>query len=560
MTPDKKGENILAALGAVKSDLVIKGANVFNAFTETFERNDIAIKNGIIVGIGENDAENTVDASGKYAVPSFIDAHMHLESSVISPPRYAEATAPHGTGAVIADPHEIANVLGVNGVKYMLEISHGLPVDMYFTVPSCVPATAFDESGASLSVLDAEALMHEPRVLGLAEMMNYPSVISADREVLEKIISAEHFGKAVDGHAPSLSGKELCAYVTAGVRSDHECTELGEAKEKISKGQWVMVREGTACKNLEALMPLFEPPYCYRTMLVTDDKHPGELCSEGHIDHIVRRAIALGAKPELAFKMASFNPAVYFGLRDIGALAPGYSADIVLLDDVNTVKISAVYKRGVEVGKLISEINFDAPIFDALSNSVKVGAVSEKLFEIKKKREKIIELVKGEILTRDGGYAEKADPERGICKVSVIERHHATGHVGTAYLSGYGLRFGAVATTVAHDSHNIIVAGASDSDMAFAVERLKCIGGGMVVVSGGKVLSELALPIAGLMCELSAREAEQRLASLKSAAYGLGVSRDIDPFMTLSFASLPVIPALRITTLGVFDVRSFKLL
>ncbi len=554
---------INAALGRGELSILIRGARILNVFCESFETADIAVSHGIIVGVGDYSdasAERVVDAEGRIAVPSFIDGHVHLESALISPKEYSAAVLGHGTAAVVADPHEIANVLGMRGVRYMLDITEDIPLDVYFTAPSCVPATAVDETGGVISSSDVQELLADARVLGLAEMMNYPGVLSGDAEVLAKLSAARDAGLVIDGHAPSLSKRELNAYITSGVRSDHECTTAEEALEKLSRGQWIMIREGTACKNLLSLLPLLKHPYSARCMLVTDDKHPGELLHEGHIDHAVRLAIRNGADPILAYKAAAYNPAVCFGLTDRGAIAPGYRADIILLDDLSEVKISAVYKDGVDVRELLSRTDKAgaASSIDA-THTVKIPSVTSESFRIRHKREKIIELIPGEILTRDGGYAEKADPEHGICKIAVIERHGRSGNIGVGFLSGYGIASGAVATSVAHDSHNLIIAGVSDSDMALAARRIAELGGGMAVVRDGEILAELALPIAGLMCELSADEAHDALTRVKSCAYSLGISHDIDPFMTLSFASLPVIPSLRITTHGVFDVGSFSL-
>lgn len=557
-------EQINAALGLEKADVVVKNAMVLNVFTEQFEKKDIAIKNGTIVGLDTYEGMTQIDAEGKTVVPGFIDGHVHLESSVVSPKQFCRAVVPHGTTTVVADPHEITNVLGKTGFQYMLEAAKGLPLDIRFMVPSCVPATPFDEAGAVITAQEVEELMTQPGVLGLAEMMNFPGVLGGDTEVLKKIDSAQNNQKIVDGHAPTLSGKALNAYITSGVRSDHECTTAEEAIEKIRLGQWLMVREGTASKNLEALLPLFEKPYCDRCMLVTDDKHPGELATEGHIDYDIRKAISLGANPINAYKMASFNAARYFGLTNVGAVAPGYAADFVILDDVNTVKIHAVYKNGKRVDdsidSLLSAVAEENPYATAVKDTVHIQKITADSFRLKKEREKVIGLVPGEILTTDEGYASAVDTDRDICKLSVIERHHNTGHVGVAFVKGYGLKAGAVATSIAHDSHNIIVVGTNDEDMAYAVSKIKELQGGMVVVRDGQTVAELALPIAGLMCELEANECEYRLAQVKQAAYALGVHTDIDPFMTLSFSSLAVIPTLRLTTLGVVDVTRFELL
>ncbi len=553
-------EKIEVAMGRARADVVIKQATILNVFTEQFEVADIAIRDGMIVGLGAYEGECEVDATGKTVVPGFIDGHVHLESSIVSPRQYARAVVPHGTTAVVTDPHEITNVLGKAGFRYIMEASEGLPLDVYLMVPSCVPATPFDEAGAVLTAEDIRELLPLPRVLGLAEMMNYPGVCGGDPATLDKVAAARAAGKPVDGHAPGLTGAALNAYIAAGITSDHECTTAEEAMEKISRGQWVMVRKGTAGKNAEALLPLFQKPYCDRCMLVTDDKHPGELMREGHIDHIVRYAIERGVPLVNAYKMASFNAAAYFGLKQNGAIAPGYYADFVILDDPRTVAIHAVYKRGRRVDDTVNDLSAAPSPLSPMGNTVQMQEVTPAHFALKGGKAKVIGLLPGEILTRDAGEASAVDPARDIAKLAVIERHHATGHMGVAFVEGYGLQRGAVATSVAHDSHNVIVAGASNEDMAYAVSCIKAMQGGMVVVEGGEVKASLALPIAGLMCDLDAPEAERKLNEVKEAAYALGVHRNMDPFMTLSFASLPVIPHLRLTTFGVVDVLKFALL
>jgi len=605
---------IQTARGKMSADLVIRNAAVLNVFTERFENKDIFIKDGVIAAVRAGTAAMTsesrqaggrseigsagkisdigqhldrfaigsdgnagmtsesgqhggrfaiggaeeIDAEGKALVPGFIDGHMHLESSLVSPKQYCKAVVPHGTTAIIADPHEITNVLGEIGFQYIQEATRGLPLDIYLMVPSCVPATPFDESGAAITPEDIARMLAKPDVSGLAEMMDFPGVLGCDRGVLEKLAIAQNAGKIIDGHAPGLSGADLNAYIAAGVRSDHECSTAEEAMEKISLGQWIMIREGTACKNLLNLLPLFEKPWCDRCMLVTDDKHPGDLMREGHIDHIIRKAIAHGADPVCAYKMASFNACVYFGLSQNGAISPGRYADFVLLDDVGTVKIHSVYKRGKridhQIDACINALSGTNPYALQVCDTVHIPEITEESFALKKPQEKIIGLVPGEILTTDEGYASKIDVANDICKVAVIERHHNTGHMGIAFLKGYGLKKGAIATSVAHDSHNVIVAGASERDMAFAISQIRQMQGGMVVVADGTVKAGLALPIAGLMCDLDAESAEEQLTKAKAAAHELGVSTGIDPFMTLSFSSLAVIPRLRLTTKGVVEV------
>lgn len=568
---EKRVQRIQVALGKIKAELVLKHATYLNVFTNEWLKGDIAISQGYFVGIGSYEGEKEIDATGLTIVPGFIDGHLHLESSIVTPDQYARAVIPHGTTAIIADPHEIANVLGEKGIDYILKATEELPLDVYLMMPSCVPATSFDESGAMIDHEVIDKYLNEERILGLAEMMNYPSVLCGDEEVLSKFKVTTKKNKLIDGHGPGLSGKQLAGYVTAGVASDHECTEAAEAIEKLQNGQWIMIREGTAGKNLEKLVSLLDDRYYERCLLVTDDKHPGELKSEGHIDHIIRKAISLGAKPINVYKAASFNAAQYFRMAYRGAIAPGFQADFVVLEDVDTVKIHSVYKEGRQMSsgnELLPEIAQELVSKKAegltealgINDSIHVGPLSKASLQTKKKAEKVIGLIKGELLTTDEGEACGIDIDQDILKLCVVERHHQTGHVGVCYVKGYQMKAGAVATSVAHDSHNIIVVGTNDEDILFAISEIIKLSGGMVVVKDGKVLEELALPIAGLMCEMDVLEAEEKLNAVKEAAYSLGASKDIDPFMTLSFTSLPVIPKLRLTSLGVVDVEQFKLI
>ena len=552
------------ALGSEPAELVLKNAEYLNVFTGEFLTADIAVSGGRVAGVGSYRGKAEIDCTGKTVVPGFIDSHIHLESSMLSPAAFARAVAPHGTTAAVADPHEIANVCGENGIQYMLRATRDLPVDIFLMIPSCVPCSQFDENGCTLGTETVRRFMTEERVLGLAEMMNYPGVLFEDPATLEKIDCALAEGGMVDGHAPGLTGAQLNAYVGAGITSDHEATSYGEALEKLRLGQWIMIREGTAARNLEALAPLLDGDSFRRCLLCCDDVHPGTLVGDGHIDRIVRRAIALGANPAHAFIAASFNAAQRFGLSDTGAVAPGYFADLVLLSDRDSVAVEAVYKRGSLVardGALTKEIaENSAAGRKAVSGTVRVGEFSAAKLDTHGRQLPVIGLVPHELITTDEGFACEVSAENDLVKLAVIERHKATGHVGLCFLKGYGLKSGAVATTVAHDSHNVIAAGMNDADMALAVERLKACGGGMVVVDGGEVKAELPLPIAGLMCDLGAQEAEIALTRVKDAAYALGASHDIDPLMTLSFMSLPVIPHRKLTTLGVVDVDAFKLI
>lgn len=560
---------IEAALGKKKAETVLKNADILNVFTGEMEHGDLAVSDGFIVGIGEYCGENEIDASGKTIVPGFIDSHMHLESSIVTPRQYSVAAAAHGTSAVVADPHEIANVCGTAGIDYILKATENLPISVYIMVPSCVPATPFDESGYKIGEEEIKRYLKHDRVLGLAELMNYPGVFACDTEVIGKINITNRENKLIDGHAPFVSGKQLNAYSCAGVYSDHECTNAGEALEKLRRGQWIMIREGTACKNLKPLVSLCREPYFGRCLFATDDKHPGDLASEGHIDYIIRKAISLGVKPDIAYRIATINAAMYFGLTRVGAVCPGYRADFVVLSDYENVSIDLVFKNGclaakrtadgscVEIisGIVDSDCTADDNPGDLICDTVHINEVDERSFVLNKEAE-VIGLVSGEILTTDEGKAGSVDISGDICKLAVMERHHNTGHTGLCYLKGYGIKEGAVATSIAHDSHNIICAGVNDRDMAVAVNYLREMKGGMVVVKNGKPEAGLPLPIAGLMCNLPVREAQEKMDFVKQKAHELGIGKDIDPFMTLSFASLPVIPALRLTTLGVVKVVS----
>ena len=568
---DRRITRIKASMGEVKAELVLKNATYLNVFTNEFLKGDIAISQGFFAGIGSYKGERELDMTGKTIVPGFIDGHLHLESSIVSPRQYAAAVLPHGTTAIVADPHEIGNVLGQTGIDYILDATQKLPLDVYIMMSSCVPATPFDETGHTIDHKLIRKYLENERVLGLAEMMNYPGVIHTDHEVMKKIQVTMKHNKMVDGHAPGLTGKELNAYVTAGISSDHECTTAAEALEKLRLGQWIMIREGTAGRNLMNLLPLLEAPYYSRCLLVTDDKHPGELARDGHIDYIIRKAIAAGAHPAYVYRAASYNAATYFNLGSRGAICPGYQADFVVLDDVEKASIHAVYKNGelVSTQGVLEEAvkkqldkkdkELQHKYEEKLTNTIKTGKITLKDIALHKPTEKVIGLVNGEILTTDEGEASAIDVSKDIIKLCVVERHHHTGHVGVAFVKGYGLKEGAVATSIAHDSHNIIVAGTNDEDIVFAIERLHKLQGGMVVVRNGKVVEEMALPIAGLMCDLKVEEAQAKMDAVKKAAIDMGVAKSIDPFMTLSFASLPVIPKLRLTTLGVVDVEKFEL-
>lgn len=554
---------IAVAAGREKADLVLKNAKYLNVFSNEFLCGDIAVANGLIAGVGKYDGKTEIDVSGKLVLPGFIDAHIHLESSMVTPAEFAKAVVAHGTTTVITDPHEITNVMGIDGVEYMIQASQNLPIDVHFMMPSCVPATEIDESGAELDCKDIDLYLDNKKVLGLAEMMNYVGVINGDKNVLSKIVTSQAHHKKIDGHAPELSGNELNAYIAAGVYSDHECSTFENALEKLRKGQFIMIREGTAAHNLKALMPLLTQQYYSRCMFATDDKHPSDLLYGGHIDYIVKQALKNGADPIVALKTATHHAARYFLLNNKGAIASGYLADIVVVDNLEDFNVETVFK----CGKLVfdGEVkDFSAPTVDEklaekCFDTFHLDSVTPSSFKVDGKLG-LIGLVGGELLTRNLGTADKIDVENDILKIACIERHKGTNHIGVGYVKGYSLKSGAVATSVAHDSHNIITVGCNDDDIAVAVNAIKDSKGGIAVVENGKIKALLELPIAGLMSDEPLTTVNEKLENAKSSAYELGADKSIDPFMTLSFLSLPVIPSLRITTKGVFDAENWKML
>lgn len=554
---------IAVAAGREKADLVLKNAKYLNVFSNEFLSGDIAVSNGLIAGVGKYDGKTEIDVSGKLVLPGFIDAHIHLESSMVTPAEFAKAVVAHGTTTVITDPHEITNVMGIDGVEYMIQASQNLPIDVHFMMPSCVPATEIDESGAELDCKDIDLYLDNKKVLGLAEMMNYVGVINGDKNVLSKIVTSQAHHKKIDGHAPELSGNDLNAYIAAGVYSDHECSTFENALEKLRKGQFIMIREGTAAHNLKALMPLLTQQYYSRCMFATDDKHPSDLLHGGHIDYIVKQALKNGADPIVALKTATHHAARYFLLNNKGAIASGYLADIVVVDNLEDFNVETVFKRGKLVFdgevKDFSAPTVDEKLAEKCFDTFHLDSVTPSSFKVDGKLG-LIGLVGGELLTRNLGTADKIDVENDILKIACIERHKGTNHIGVGYVKGYSLKSGAVATSVAHDSHNIITVGCNDDDIAVAVNAIKDSKGGIAVVENGKIKALLELPIAGLMSDEPLTTVNKKLENAKSSAYELGADKSIDPFMTLSFLSLPVIPSLRITTKGVFDAENWKML
>jgi adenine deaminase len=557
---------IRAARGAIAPDLVLKGGRVANVFTGEIIRADVAICDGFIVGVGDYDGSQCLDVGGQFIVPGFIDGHMHIESNMLAPPELARAVLRHGTTAIVADPHEIANVLGMRGLRFMLAASDGLPVDFFVMLPSCVPATPMETAGARLTAEDLLILKGEPRVLGLAEMMNYPGLLACREPVLEKILAFD--GSVRDGHAPLLTGRDLNAYIAAGIRSDHECTLLEEAREKIRLGMHVMIREGTQAKNLSALLPLVSPATAAHCSLVTDDLHPHDLMQKGHMNHLVDRAVREGLDPVMAIRMATCNTARYFGLKDLGAVAPGYQADVLVLSSLDPVAVTTVFKKGRPVydsGKLLAEIK---PLTPSGSYSpMNIAPYQEDSFMIRAAGEniRVIGLIPDQILTqqivmeapvRKGVVI--AEPDRDLVKIAVVERHRATGNIGLGFARGFGLQEGALASSVAHDSHNIICAGYRDRDMFAAVKAVESMKGGLAAVKDGKVIATLPLPIGGLMSERPLAEVAAGWHEMRRAAGSLGC-RLQEPFMALSFLALPVIPDLKITDRGLVDVNRFEL-
>lgn len=556
----KKQRIIAAAAGREPADLVLKNATFVNVFSNELSTMDIAVAEGLIVGMGSYQGRSEVDCTGKIVLPGFLDAHIHLESSLVSPTEFVKAVLPHGTTTVVTDPHEIANVMGTDGIEYMLQATEDLPVDVRFMLPSCVPATPLDESGANLDYRAIDSFYDHPRVQGLAEMMNFVGIINGDSQVVEKIVASQAHHKKIDGHAPGLTGNDLNAYIAAGVYSDHECSNVEEAMAKLERGQFIMIREGTAARNLEALAPLLCGKYIERCMFCTDDKHPSDLLEKGHIDYICREAVAMGADPIMTVQVACLHAARYFLLNNRGAIAPGYLADFAIVEDLKDFHVVTVYKRGKRVYHDGIVEDFRLPEIPEHLNkrahdTFHLPVLSPADFANTRLRG-VIGMVPGQIITEDAGYAAGVDVSKDILKMAVVERHKNTRHIGIGYLKGYGLKSGAVATSVAHDSHNIICVGTNDEDMAFAVNRIARNRGGIVVVENGQVLAELPLEIAGIISGKPLREVNTLLEGAKKAAHSLGVGTDIDPFMTLSFMSLPVIPTLRLTTRGVVDVNT----
>jgi adenine deaminase len=554
------------AKGAVQADLVLKNAQVFNVFTGEFIKGDVAIVDGYIAGIGEYTGGNEIDLTGKYLTPGFIDGHVHIESSMLSPIEFARAILPTGTTTIVADPHEIANVAGLDGIEYILDATEDLPLSVYVMLPSCVPASNLENSGAELVAADLEKFINHPRVLGLGEMMNYPGVIYRDSKVIEKLILAKD--KKIDGHAPGVSGNDLMAYAAAGIKSDHECVTPQEALDRLRAGMHVMIREGSAAKNLLNLLPAINKYTSQFCLFAADDRHPADLIAEGHINNMVRLAVEAGVDLPTVLQMATINAASYFNLDEIGAIAPNYKADILVFDDLKKWQPTLVLKNGIVVAR------DNTPLFagkDIASKKIKETMHLAEIDQTKlripapTKRARVIGLVPHQIVTKalemdvdrkDGFFA--INVKKNILKLVVFERHNCLGNIGVGLAHGFGLTRGAIASTVAHDSHNLIVIGTNDEDILVAAKELEKIQGGIAVALDGKVLDSLALPIGGLMSDQDVHMVAKQVEKLKELAYSLGIHDCYDPFLTLAFLSLPVIPELKLTDLGLVDGNVFK--
>ncbi len=570
-------EKINASAGRITADTLFTNVNVINVFTGEILHTEIAVKNGYFCGFGSYDADKIVDLNGRYMAPGFVDAHVHIESSMVTPAQFAKAVLPCGTTSVIADPHEIANVAGLDGIEFMIKSAKTQDMNILFAFPSCVPATAMETSGAKFGAKETEYMIGNENIIGLAEMMNYPGVIFTDPDVMAKIKACLKTNKPVDGHAPGLTGKDLFAYVAAGILSDHECTSAKEALEKISLGMHIMIREGTCAKNLSAILPAVNDQTWHRMMWCTDDRHPGDILDHGHIDHCIRKAVRSGLDPVRAIQMATINPARYFNLKDIGAIAPGRRADFVIFKDLYDLRPEMVYAKGLlnSSDSCHSSDSLNMASMDSLKASfsyvpypktmnLDIRRVNLKI-PVKGKYIKVIQAVENQVITNklvmkvneENGFAV-ADIKRDLLKIAVIERYTGNAGTGKGFIKGLGLVKGAIASSVAHDSHNIIVAGTNDIDMLKAVKAVKEMGGGFSVTCNSQSFEFLPLPVAGLMSEEPMEIIQRKMKKLIMAVKDLGSSLK-DPFMTLGFLALPVIPQLKITDKGLVDVEQFKI-
>ena len=557
------------ARGEQPAELLFKNAQLVNVLSGEIHETNVAVDDGRVIGFGDYEAREIIDIAGAYLAPSLIDGHFHVESAMVTIPEFARAVVPHGTGAMVIDPHEYANVLGMDGIRYVLESSKNLPIDFFIMLPSCVPATHLETAGARFTADDLAFMMSDDRIAGVAELMNYPGVFLGHESELAKIDAGR--GKVIDGHAPGLRGKNLNAYALAGVRSDHESTELEEAREKLRLGMHLLVREGSTERNLEHIIALVTPQNSANCSFATDDKLPGDLVNEGHIDHSIRKAIALGVPPVTAIQMGTINTARYYRLKNQGAIAPRYWADFIVVDDLAEFKVRRVYKKGALVAENGRYLPTASPPTDQPRSTMNLSYRAPADFEVPDSRNgsgkkiRVIEIVPHQIVTKEVLAAPKvaggkivSDPERDIMKLVVVERHRATGNVGVGFVRGFGLKRGALGSTVAHDAHNVVVVGVSDSDIVAAIRALQEMRGGQVAVADGKIEASLPLPIAGLVSDQPLEVVIQKIAELKSAAARLGSTLDA-PFMSLSFLSLSPIPALKLTDQGLVDAVNLKL-
>lgn len=562
-------KRIAAAAKKIPADLVVKNGKIIDVINQEIISADLAITEGMIVGIGEYEGEETLDAGGRFVAPGFIDGHVHIESAMIPPSEFAKVVAPHGVTTVIADPHEIANVSGADGIQYMLDDSENIPLNVLVALPSSVPATPFENAGAVLNAEQLKPFYKHERVIGLGEVMDAPAVHNGDEAMVEKLLDAQNSGKTVDGHAAGLDPDSLNVYMAAGIRTDHEATTAEEARERLKRGMYLMIREGSVAKDLDALIGVVNEKNARRCLFVTDDKHLDDLIEEGSIDHNIRLAIQHGIEPILAIQMATLNTAECFELKNKGILAPGYDADFLLLDNLEEITIHSVYRGGKEVaekGSCIADISA-TQVPANLKNSVHLGEVTQNQLQIPLQGEKanVIRIIPNSLVTEhdirlvdavDGKFQPSVATD--LLKMAVIERHHRTGNIGLGIVNGFGLENGAIATTIAHDSHNLVVTGTNDEDMLAAIEKIKEIQGGIAVAKDGEIIASLPLHVGGLMSDAAFPAVNEQLEMLNKALSEVGFDGDFNPFLTLSFLALPVIPDIKLTDLGLFDVNAFR--
>jgi adenine deaminase len=557
-------QKLSVARGEQRAELLFKNARVVNVFSGEIHKTNVAVEDGRVIGFGDYQAKKVVDLKGAYLAPSLIDGHFHVESSMLTAPEFARAVVPHGTGAVVTDPHEYANVLGLDGIRYVLESTKNLAVDFFIMLPSCVPATHLETAGAKLTADDLKLMIHDERIAGIAELMNFPGVFLGFKSELAKIAAGK--GKAIDGHAPGLRGKNLNAYALAGVRSDHESVEVAEAQEKLRLGMHILLREGSTERNLEHLLPLINAHNSQNCSFATDDKLAGDLVNEGHIDHAVRVAIKGGVPPIAAIQIATINTARHYQLHNLGAIAPRYWADFIVFDDLKNFRVRQTWKKGVlvaENGKFLAK-NPEKVLLPRSTMNLRYKPANLAVKPNGKKKIKVIEIIPNQIVTKTAIVAPKisngeivADPAQDVLKMVVVERHRATGNVGVGFVRGFKLKRGAIASTVAHDAHNVIVAGTNDADILFAIKELERLQGGQVAVADGKVIAELPLPIAGLVTDAPLPKAMKLIDDLNAAAHSLGCDLAA-PFMTLSFLALSPIPSLKLTDQGLIDAGKLE--